>query len=878
MSLRKPQEEALEKLARICDRLPLKKGTGIEECLALIKGDAEAFPGFNEFEHNFPSFCFALATGVGKTRLMGAFITYLFTHENIRNFLVLAPSLTIYDKLKTDFKRNTGKYVFEGISQFAVYPPVLITGDDYEQGRGVDTNPELFDNPYINIFNISKLNSEVRGGNLPRIKRLRECIGESYFDYLAGIDDLVIIMDESHRYRAGAGMRVLHELNPVLGIELTATPQTQQGARSIPFKNVVYSYPLSEAMRDGFVKEPAVATRKDFNLGNVDSESLERLKLEDAIRLHETAKTELEVYARQTGQKQVKPFMLVVAENTAHAGWLLELIEDTSFFDGRYKGKAITVHSKQGAAEQDAMVEKLLEVEHFANPTEIVIHVNMLAEGWDVTNLYTIVPLRAANSRILVEQSIGRGLRLPYGKRTGVEAVDTLTIVSHDKFQEIIEDARRPDSIIRRGIIIGEDIPAEGLKSVTVEPVFIRSYSNTAPTPSSDTEERAPAPPSASAQMELTVQREVLKVFKGYERLSSSKDLHQPAIQREIARKVQENLTQTYGALPELELKRDIPCIVQEVTEGYTNFTIDIPRIIVVPVGEVAPTFYRDFELELPASQLTPVPQEILIQSLEDDSRRYLKAESNTKYRLLEDYLISGLMNYDDISYDDHAPLLYKLAGQMVEYLRSYLVDEEKIRNVLVYYNRNLIELIHTQMQDHYQDPNTGFEAKVSKGFVALEKYEFTIPANAMLRNIREPVPNLSEIRSMMFNGVSKSYFSAIKFDSDPERKLAVLLEREDVVLKWIKPQRGMFQIDYRKGKNYEPDFVVETADSRYLVEVKGRDNLNHPDVIAKRDAAVLWCSHAHEATGTPWRYILVPHDEIGDAASFTGLVNRFGC
>src|SRR5262249_33874813 len=94
-------------------------------------------------------------------------------------------------------------------------------------------------------------------------------------------------------------------------------------------------------------------------------------------------------------------------------------------------------------------IEKLLRVEHTEEPTEIVIHVNMLKEGWDVTNLYTIVPLRAANARILIEQSIGRGLRLPYGKRTGVNTVDRLNIVAHDKFQEIVEEAKRPDSPIR---------------------------------------------------------------------------------------------------------------------------------------------------------------------------------------------------------------------------------------------------------------------------------------------------------------------------------------------------------------------------------------------------------------------------------------------
>ncbi len=72
----------------------------------------------------------------------------------------------------------------------------------------------------------------MRGGKAPRIKRLSEYIGESYFDYLAGLDDLVLLMDESHRYRAAAGMQAINELKPVLGLELTATPQIERGSRT----------------------------------------------------------------------------------------------------------------------------------------------------------------------------------------------------------------------------------------------------------------------------------------------------------------------------------------------------------------------------------------------------------------------------------------------------------------------------------------------------------------------------------------------------------------------------------------------------------------------------------------------------------------------
>jgi len=295
--------------------------------------------------------CFALATGVGKTRLMGAFITYLYRQRISRHFFVLAPNLTIYNKLITDFTPNTSKYVFEGIAEFGTDSPEIITGENYESGRGIRAEESLqarmFDTSpiHINIFNISKINSEVRGDRPPRIKRLSEYIGQSYFDYLAGLNDLVLLMDESHRYRATAGVRAINELEPIIGLELTATPQVETGGRSEPFRNVIYSYPLSSAMKDGFVKEPAVATRENFDIRNYDENGLEKLKLEDGVRVHENTKVELEVYARDNGKPIVKPFMLVVAKDTGHANDLVRRIEDDSFFEGRYKDKVITVHS-----------------------------------------------------------------------------------------------------------------------------------------------------------------------------------------------------------------------------------------------------------------------------------------------------------------------------------------------------------------------------------------------------------------------------------------------------------------------------------------------------------------------------------------------------
>src|SRR5208283_3723752 len=186
-----------------------------------------------------------------------------------------------------------------------------VRSDEAIQSRMFDTSPI-----HINIFNISKINAEVRGDKAPRIKRLSEYIGQSYFDYLAGLHDLVLLMDESHRYRATAGVKAINELKPIIGLELTATPQVETGGKAEPFKNVIYSYPLSTAMNDGFVKEPAVATRENFDIKNYDDASLEKLKLEDGVRVHENSKVELEVFAKNNAKQTFNLFMLILAKTT----------------------------------------------------------------------------------------------------------------------------------------------------------------------------------------------------------------------------------------------------------------------------------------------------------------------------------------------------------------------------------------------------------------------------------------------------------------------------------------------------------------------------------------------------------------------------------
>lgn len=870
LSLRAPQAQSLEKLKQALDAAPemLKHERDIKAVLETLKAE---FPTLQDFERDFPSLCFALATGVGKTRLMGAFIAYLHLAHGINNFFVLAPNLTIYNKLIGDFSPNTPKYVFKGIGEFAVNPPRVITGDNYEQQNiGM---ADFFTEVRINIFNISKINSEVRGGKEPRIKRMREVLGDSYFNYLASLPDLVLLMDESHRYRAQAGMRAINELNPLFGLELTATPFVESTKAPIPFKNVIVDYPLARAMEDGFVKMPAVVTQRNFDAKNHTPEEIEKIKLEDGVRLHENTKIELQTFARENGVAVVKPFMLVIARDTTHAAGLLSLLESPAFYGGRYAGKVIQVDSSKSGKDEEEMIARLLAVESVDEPTEIVIHVNMLKEGWDVTNLYTIVPLRAANARTLIEQSIGRGLRLPYGKRTGVEVVDRLNIVAHDRFQEIIDEANKGDSILRLQQVILE--PAgeyEQKVSVTV-PSGVESAlgldrsSETIGGNSSDATQ-----PMFSSEAEKQVARKVMEIAARYEaspqQAPTSKALLQADIQAKITEEVKLQLQSVQGELA-LGETPDVAAIVEKTMQVFVAQTIDIPRISVMPSGEVS-TGYYPFTLDVGNLHLQPGEREILIHNLHTDEQSSLSAELGLVEKRPEDYIVHALIDFDDIDYFTQAELLYDLAGQMVRHLQSYLSESETL-DVLDKNRRLIAREIHAQMMAHFWEKATHYETYVSHGFTALKPCHYTALANEPVHLVRDTVTDKSRIKQMLFGGFQKCLYPLQKFDSDTERRFAVILERD--AQKWFKPALGQFQIYYQQGAmqaEYQPDFVVEMEDCILMIETKALSDMQSPEVLAKAEAAVAWCQQATDYSikhnGKGWRYLLIPHDEVNEA------------
>ncbi|MFO0805092.1 MAG: DEAD/DEAH box helicase family protein [Gemmataceae bacterium] len=883
LSLRPPQLESLKALDRICDIAPPKKDADREAALAAIRAE---FPGVTDFEREFPSVCFALATGVGKTRLMGAFISYLYLAHGFKNFFVLAPNLTIYNKLITDFSTRTHpKYVFQGIQDFAINAPNIITGDNYESQAA-----SLYDKPddcKVNIFNISKISFSTEAkspgskSTSARIKRLSEYIGESYFEYLSKLPDLVLLMDESHRYRASAGAKAINDLKPVLGLELTATPFEQVGQRSKPFKNVIVDYPLARAMADGFVKKPAVVTRKDFNPTGLSAKEIERIKLEDGVRLHETVRAELATYARQSGRPFVKPFVLVIAKDTTHARELHDLIREEKFFDGRYKDAVIQVDSSQ---KEDEVIERLLKVESPDEPTEIVIHVNMLKEGWDVTNLYTIIPLRAANARSLIEQSIGRGLRLPYGKRTGVNAVDRLNIVAHDKFQEIVDDAKEADSPIRlQQLLLDPADMAQKPISVPSQPAVMEKLGiappgGPMPTPAG----AAPPPPMFATAEERKIAAVAYDVLRTFENKPDTVPSLAALQSKEIQKQVVEEVKRRLGPQPTLPGMDSVAAVVSKTTEQVVLGTIDIPRILVVPKGEVKSGF-TPFKLDLKALRYQPPSEELVAQALRTgEQERISLGRGGIEEHRLEDFVVAGLVDFDDVSYDDHADLLYDLATQTVKHFRGYLKDDGDVRNVLRVYQKPIAEFIHIQMLEHFEeDTIIEYEVVVSKGFTELKESAYTANAKDKVLDLYDPPPDKSKIAQYLYTGFGKGLYRLTKFQSDTERKMAIILEKG--AKRWFRPAKGQFQIFYRVGhdqQEYLPDFVAETDDAILLIELKAGGMTDDATVQAKKDAGVKWCSHAteyaHQHGGKPWKYVFVPHDAVAENMTLKGIVSHY--
>lgn len=868
MSLRKPQERSLFILDDIFNQVRPEKNGDLKSKIEAINS---LYPTLTDFEREFMSLTFALATGVGKTRLMGAFITYLYCNHGIRNFFIVAPGMTVYEKLKTDLgDPSSEKYVFNGLGCFT-NPPYIITDDDYrnENLSFIKSDINLF------IFNIDKFNNENT-----KMHQLNEYLGASFYEELSKLDDLVLLMDESHHYRAKAGSNALNELKPLLGLELTATPLTKDGNKQVPFKNVVYEYSLSAAIQDGYTRTPYALTRTNIDVKSIGEIETDKMMLRDGLLFHEKIKNELIEYASEYNERIVKPFMLVVCKDTDHAESIKNFIQSDEFGEGKYKNKTIMVHSKQSGAESEGNLKLLLDVEKYDNPVEIVIHVNMLKEGWDVNNLYTIVPLRTAASQILREQMVGRGLRLPFGKRTGLEKIDMVALSAHDNFNDLLEKAKKADSIFKAGNVI----KAETLEKTKSEQltVFAPSEEKT-----DDFFEKTGIEKTEQKEKEIKKVNKIITetLQKNYNDIISKKDTSASIetrveeVKKEVIEKVKKDETiesdiyTNYMTPFDAYLREQVLATKAEIKNKF----IPIPRIKVTYEG-VKEYKFLDFDIDLSKFNYVPVSNEILIQNLQEASDS--KILKNNQYIEFGDinpiqYLAKEVVRDPRIDYSKSSEILLKILVQLTEHLKAKY-KEDGLKNIVIMFRRKIaLEIANQMVENRYLEQGDIIEEVYS----VKESNHAYCPSYSVKQNLFEDYEG--SIQRILFDGAQKSVFSSAKFDSRPELILARILEREPSVIRWLKPAPTEFELTYNEGRLYEPDFVVETNDEIYLVEVKGEDKLEDADVLAKKERAVSYCKlvseWAKQNGEKEWKHLFIPSQEIQMNTSFTdNLARRF--
>lgn len=888
LSLREPLADALDVFIRIVDRLSLSKPVKVEDeerneavyreyLKRQLEQTREICPSCRDFERDFPSFAFSIATGIGKTRLMGACIAYLYLKKGIRHFFILAPNLTLYEKLIRDFgDSGYEKYVFKGISEFVANEPCIITGDNYNKVRNLFSS----NNIHINIFNISKFNveSKAEGKKNAKMRRLSEYLGQSYFEYLSSLDDLVILMDEAHRYHADASKKAINELKPLLGLEMTATPIDENRR---PFKNIIYEYNLAQALSDGkYVKIPTVAKRKNFIRGNMTDEELDMLKIEDGISVHENTKLHLEMYAKNNKLPFVKPFVLIVCRNIRHATEIFNKVE-TELFDGRYAGKVLQIDT---STKKDEEIDKqFVSLERPENKIEIVIHVNMLKEGWDVNNLYTIVPLRAADAPILIEQQIGRGLRLSYGKRTGYTDIDKLTVIAHENFEAVIAKANDPNSVLSRVsyVELDDDELRQEQGKVVVASTFIDFQEQKAVSEAKTEAEKR------NVRVVMDAQRAVWEVIpRMNSAVRSAKELSNPDVIKiikqltcnEIIKKSHETFP-LFGSEEAKLLLGEVDVVVETVVKDFIDNVIEIPRMTIR--RELCKAEYKWFDLDTTVGfDLSVLNDEILRVSVGagEKTMETLQVLTGRRFDSPVNQIVNILADNDEIDYDANSELIYHLVNQAVEAIRNNINNDEELPKVVNQYKMYIADSIFMQMKRHFSVTSAGYEKPKVLPFTGIVEQHLTEIDGYGKIDYRDVV-SPRYVRKYIYRGFLKSYYTECKFDSKTELDFANVLEADNEVLKWLRPSPNQFNIYWANGsKRYEPDFIVETSDCIYMVETKALRDMSNEDVKAKKKAAEEYCKNASEFTlnngGKPWKYHLLRHDVIDRANNFLYLMS----
>jgi len=438
----------------------------------LLRFDASGAVSANMFDEDWPRYVIKMATGAGKTKVLSLLIAWCFFHKSYennsslaRNFLLIAPNIIVLDRLRTDFDGlkiffndpvlpDNG---FEGRNWRDEFQLTLHIQDDVRVVRptgnlfltnihrvylGDIREPSLEDDDLRDYF-LDPFGPKPVGKTNDSKTDLGEIVRE--------IDEMVVLNDEAHHIhdaRMGwfKNIQDIHhrmlqkDQRLALQIDVTATPRHNNGAI---FVQTVSDYPLVEAIHQNVVKHPVlpdIASR---------SRLVEQKSAIFAERYQDYLQLGVEEWRKSYAEHEVlgkKAVLFVMVDDTRNCD---EVGEHLQKICPELQDAVLVIHTKNNGEISEAASGKnkeelqLLrkqssEIDSWNSPYKAIVSVLMLKEGWDVRNVTTIVGLRAyaAQSNILPEQTLGRGLRRMY---FGSDEAETVSVMGTPAFMEFVE-------------------------------------------------------------------------------------------------------------------------------------------------------------------------------------------------------------------------------------------------------------------------------------------------------------------------------------------------------------------------------------------------------------------------------------------------------
>ena len=804
-------EGMLEMVASSLDlRVPNKRAV---KTIALCIGEHEASGPHGMFEGVIDA-----AVGMGKTYIMAATMDYFAMGEGVRNFAIVTPGSTILRKTKGNFTSNHPKSLLPGLAM----RPAIITAENFN----TPAMRAVMDDPVevkLYIFTVqSLLKPTTKVGR--RTHKFQEGLGRGFYQQLRDLDDLMVFADEHHVYDAPKLSEAVRDLSPRALIGLTGTPTRKMGAR------VIYRFPLAAAIAEKYVKTPVIVGRKD------DRDD-PRTKLSDGVRLLELKQQAVEEFAEREGADPVNAVMLVVAQSIQEAQLYADLLESESFAEGKYAGHVLEIHSKS----PDKDLAALEAVEDPASPVRIIVAVDKLKEGWDVRNVYVIASMRASISKILTEQTLGRGLRLPFGRYTGVEFLDTLEVLAHESYDRLLKARKifqetfidhRTHAVVRTDREGNPVVRTETETAGHDEGVAGGETAGLAPLTAAVTTVESRTSKAANTvtvlASELRARDDVDPILVPQLRMSTIKcrfslgDLTDMRPFRELGAKI--------AADPAQELRRTVFSARRVVGPD------GLPQVRVVR-REASDTIEASSDL-FPLDRLRSVLTRLVLAADVVPGR----AEEKRHFDKILEAFLAGL-------------------GTKAQEALNHYLDRAAWR---------LIRLIEEKQREAVPPPSYKHDLDLVR-----------------LNPVRRGRPKTSEDRrgpfqrGVGYTGWSKSLYAEVWFDSKPERDVANILDEDDSVSLWVRLHRNDLPILWdNAGRDYNPDLIaIENDGTHLLIEVKADRDLESIDVAAKAEAARRWVNRVNVSDKVParWHYLLLSETDIAQCKESWAALRLLG-